>query len=259
MVKSKNIIILGRQTEATRILYNSLSISHNVHYVIVEHKEPSLYFIKRRIKKLGLLRVFDQLLFIVFYAKLLNLYSRRRIDEILNENDILVNAIPAEKIVSVNSVNSQRVIDILQCGIADVIVLSGTRILTNKVICSTKSVIINIHSGITPNYRGVQGAYWAFANNETHLAGVTLHVVDTGIDTGSIIDQELITITKKDNYSTYPYLQLVIGVNLLLKYLSMEDLSKYNGRVIGCDGFSKQWFHPGLSQYLLNLVLLGVR
>jgi len=258
-MESKNIIVLGRQNESTRILYNSLSINHHVSCVIVERGEAKLNFVKRRIKKLGFLRVLDQLLFIIFCSKVLEFFSRKRISEILKENDISLNSIPEGKIVNVDSVNSQEVIDILQGRNSDLIVLSGTRILANKVICSTNSLILNIHAGITPNYRGVHGAYWALVNNEKHLAGVTLHVVDSGVDTGSIIDQDLITITKKDNYSTYPYLQLLIGVNLLLKYLEYNSLKEYDRKVIGGDGFSKQWFHPGLSQYLRNLFVLGVR
>jgi hypothetical protein len=46
---------------------------------------------------------------------------------------------------------------------------------------------------------------------------------------------------------------------LLLKYLEHYSLKGYDGRVIGGDGFSRQWFHPGLSQYLRNLFVLGVR
>lgn len=47
--------------------------------------------------------------------------------------------------------------------------------------------IINLHSGILPNYRGVMASFWAILNGEKNL-GMTLHyITDSGIDTGAII------------------------------------------------------------------------
>lgn len=48
--------------------------------------------------------------------------------------------------------------------------------------------IINLHSGILPDYRGIMASFWAILHGEKNL-GMTLHyVVDSGIDTGGIID-----------------------------------------------------------------------
>jgi folate-dependent phosphoribosylglycinamide formyltransferase PurN len=258
-MKNKSILILGRQSISTQILYNSLSKDHNITCVIIEQQEEKLAFVKRRIKKLGFLRVLDQIIFIFFCSKVLDFISKKRVNEIINTNNISLNAIPENKIIRVESVNSKQVIEILRNSNSDFIVLSGTRILSNKVINSTNSLILNIHAGITPNYRGVHGAYWAYVNNEKHLAGVTLHCVDSGVDTGNIIDQELITTTKEDNYATYPYIQLLTGVRLLLSYIEHDNFKSYNGRIIGSTGSSNQWFHPGFSQYLRKLFLLGVK
>ena len=41
-----------------------------------------------------------------------------------------------------------------------------------------------MHAGITPQYRGVHGGYWAVVNNDPEHCGVTIHFVDKGIDTG---------------------------------------------------------------------------
>ena len=205
-MKNKCLIILGRKSISTLILYNIVSLRHEVKYVILENEESKSVFIKRRIKKLGFIRVLDQVLFISFCTKLLKIISKKRISEIIKMHNVLIDPIPESKIIKVESINSKKVIEILQTSYHDYIVLSGTRILSKNVIHSVKSPILNIHAGITPNYRGVHGAYWAFVNKESHLAGVTLHRVDHGVDTGSIIDQELITISKKDNFVTYPYL-----------------------------------------------------
>jgi len=46
--------------------------------------------------------------------------------------------------------------------------------------------IINCHPGRLPQYRGARPANWALLNNE-QLHGVTIHVIDAGIDSGPIL------------------------------------------------------------------------
>jgi methionyl-tRNA formyltransferase len=258
-MKSKNIIILGRKSLSTLILYNALSISHNVNYVILENEESRRIFLKRRIKKLGLIRVLDQLMFIIIFSKLLKIFSKKRTLEIIKMQNVSIDPIPELKILKVESINSQNVIELLQTNNYDYIVLSGTRILSKNAINSIKSQILNIHAGITPNYRGVHGAYWAYVNKESNLAGATLHRVDCGVDTGNIIDQELITITKKDNFVTYPYIQLFVGIQMLLKFLETDNNKCCVKEKMDNGVVSKQWYHPGFSQYLYNLIILGVK
>ena len=50
-----------------------------------------------------------------------------------------------------------------------------------------KSACFNFHGGILPAYRGSCTLNWAIINGEEET-GVTLHILDSGIDTGSIID-----------------------------------------------------------------------
>ena len=80
------------------------------------------------------------------------------------------------------------------------------------------------------------------------IAGVTVHLVDTGIDTGAILYQERIMPEKRDNFSTYPYLQLAAGLPLLAR----GGADALSGRLapIEIDLPSKLWSHPTLWSYL---------
>ncbi len=51
---------------------------------------------------------------------------------------------------------------------------------------------INKHCGLLPAYRGVYPVYWAMLNGEASL-GVTLHRMDSGFDTGPILEQRKIS------------------------------------------------------------------
>lgn len=257
---NKSIVILGRQSKSTKIVYNYLSKNFSIDLVIIEKEEPKSAFFKRRIKKLGIFKVLDQFLFILTFSKVLHYLSRDRINKILKLNELSITPIPQNKLVNVDSVNSKVVLDLIQKNAYNIIILSGTRIISKKLITSTSALIVNIHAGITPNYRGVHGAYWALVNKEKHLAGVTLHRVDEGIDTGSIIRQKIIELTNEDNFATYPFLQLSAGLKLLLNFLNELDKEEVdNFKILGNINLSKQWYHPGFFEYLFYRISLGVK
>ena len=50
---------------------------------------------------------------------------------------------------------------------------------------------LNLHPSLLPHYRGPYPLFWIFRNGETH-AGVTIHFMDEGFDTGDIAAQALI-------------------------------------------------------------------
>lgn len=58
---------------------------------------------------------------------------------------------------------------------------------------------INFHFGLLPQCRGPQPILWHLLNNDKE-AGVTVHKLDEGIDTGPIIMQEKISIEENDTY-----------------------------------------------------------
>lgn len=53
--------------------------------------------------------------------------------------------------------------------------------------------ILNLHLGRLPQYRGMRPINWSLKNGE-RVAGVTLHEVDKGIDTGPIVAQTTFSI-----------------------------------------------------------------
>jgi methionyl-tRNA formyltransferase len=115
-----------------------------------------------------------------------------------------------------------------------------------------------MHAGITPRYRGVHGGYWALAEQRMDLCGVTIHLVDSGIDTGSILAQATIRPTGDDDFATYPLLQLAAGLPLLLD--SVERLGRGDRRTIAPPTTeSALRYHPRASEYLWSRWKLGVR
>ena len=84
-----------------------------------------------------------------------------------------------------NSPHGLRVLEELQ---PDLIVsIRYRRILRETAIAIPRRGVINLHSGILPDYRGVMATFWAMLAGEQEI-GTTLHwIVDSGIDTGPVI------------------------------------------------------------------------
>ena len=105
--------------------------------------------------------------------------------------------------------------------------------------------------GITPQYRGVHGGYWSLVCDDEKNFGVTIHKVDKGVDTGDIIYQDNITITKQDNFSTYPYIQ--IGVAIPLIKSALNDIVNNNLRTFNKHNVkSNLYYHPTRFRYIYN-------
>ena len=61
------------------------------------------------------------------------------------------------------------------------------RILRSEVIANPRLGVLNLHSGVLPDYKGVMATFWAMLHNEAEI-GATLHrIVDDGIDTGPVV------------------------------------------------------------------------
>ena len=250
---NRKIVLLAGKGITTNILYKALTKDFTIHNIILEEPISRKVFLKKRIRHLGFWEVTGQVLFQISIAKMLNLFSRKRKNEILKEFNLEDKPLPPGKITQVKSVNDHECIVALQKIKPAIVVVIGTRIISKEVLACIDAKFVNIHAGITPRYRNVHGAYWALVNNDGDNCGVTVHLVDPGIDTGSIIYQSRIAVSPKDNFITYPLLQLAEGIVYLKKAL----LDILEGRLILKKGTpdSRIWHHPTFRQYLYHRIV----
>lgn len=71
-------------------------------------------------------------------------------------------------------------------------------ILPEEILEIPKFGCVNVHLGLLPEYRGVNGVRWALLNGE-QTTGVTIHFMDAGIDTGDIIARVSFPILPTDD------------------------------------------------------------
>lgn len=239
---------------SSKFMYNALSSEFNVVGILIDEAVSSNIMIKRRVKRLGYCTVLGQLFFIAF-TKVLSRYLSRNVSDICTELKLIGDDFPQGKIIFKGNLNSPESVSIIQSSCVDVVVVNGTRILSADVINSLDADFINTHVGITPKYRGVHGGYWALANGDE--PGVTVHLIDTGIDTGGVLFQGHIEVNNNDNFLTYPYKQLAIAIPLMIR--AINNSYSNSNEVHKSTGKSKLWYHPTICQYIYNYMKKGVK
>ena len=251
--------MLAGEGASTWFMYNGLKDTYNIQHVVIPGPNPGgmKKFLQRRVKRLGYWEVFGQVLFQGLCLKPLNFISKKRVAEIKDQLKLSDVKAKENVIINVPSVNSDVCLETLQKLDADIIIVNGTSIISKKILNGVRATFINTHVGITPKYRGVHGGYWALANNDNENCGVTVHLVDAGIDTGGILYQGVIETTKKDSFITYPYLQIAEGVTCMKKALhdALNDTLSPTTK----DLESKLWYHPTIWRYLWTWMSKGVK
>ena len=91
-----------------------------------------------------------------------------------------------------------RCIDILKSAGVDTVVLAGfMRIVKPKLLAAFPNRVLNIHPALLPAFPGVHG--WTQAlDYGCKVAGVTVHFVDAGTDSGPIIVQKAVEVKEDD-------------------------------------------------------------
>ena len=256
-MKNKKIVMLAGSGVSSNIIFHAINNSFAVHSIIMEGSEDKKNFLKRRLKKLGIITVSGQILFQAIIIKMLRKFSAKRIEVILNENSLNTDEVPQHIIKKVSSINTNEVKEMLQTIQPDVVIVNGTRIISKNILSSVNCPFINTHAGITPKYRGVHGGYWALVNNDKINCGVTIHLVDEGIDTGNILYQDTIEISEKDNFVTYPYLQIAKAIPILQK--AIKDALQNKLITIKGKETSRLWYHPTIWQYIYYRLVKRVK
>lgn len=256
MTARARIVLLAGDGLSTRAMYHGLRAEFDIVEVILERKPSALNMLRHRARKLGFAQTLGQLGFIL-YSRLLARASHSRIEQLLHKHGLSDAPIPAQAITHVTSANLRSVASRLRKLAPQAVVVNGTRILSKKLLAAVDAPFINTHMGMTPGYRGVHGGYWALANNDRAHCGVTVHLVDAGVDTGGILYQALIVPEADDNFATYPVLQLVQG--LALMEAALRDVA--GGSLVArvSEGPSRQWYHPTLFGYWKARLQRGVK
>ena len=100
-----------------------------------------------------------------------------------------------------NQVNSPAGIARIQASEPELIIsLRFGLIIRDAVITIPKYGVINLHSGLLPNYRGVMATFRAMLNGDSEIASTLHFIQDSGVDSGDIISILPIPVVAEKSY-----------------------------------------------------------
>lgn len=248
-MQNKRIVFLASDCDSSRWVFNALRKEFDFCGVIIENPVARKILFKNRVKRLGLMQVTGQALFSLLAVPVIRMLSVKRTRQLKYEFQLDDTAFPSG-IFRVPSVNDAACKALLQQLNPDIVVVNGTRIISKSILTSTHARFINMHVGITPAYRGSHGGYWALRNNDADNFGTTIHQVDAGIDTGTVLKQVFVKPASNDTFTTYPVLQVAIGIQALKDVLLQT--TTYKTDILKSKTKGKVWYQPTLWDYLLH-------
>ncbi len=223
--------------------------------VLVEEPEGKWAIVRRRARLLGWLPALGQAASGVAH-KLLAKVSSPRIATICARHGLDPTVPEGLRVHQVGSVNSEACRALL-CELApSVVAVYGTRIIRRDTLRATTAPFINYHAGINPKYRGQHPGYWALVNRDTEHAGVTVHLVDEGVDTGDVLYQARVGFEAGDNITTYQWRQMTVALPLFAQ--AIEDARTTGLRPYRVELPTRQHFPPTLWAYAWYGVTRGV-
>jgi folate-dependent phosphoribosylglycinamide formyltransferase PurN len=101
--------------------------------------------------------------------------------------------------VSSRDINRSSTAALIQSFRPDVLLVAGAPILKPRIFGIPRIAAINVHFGITPPYRGEHTLWWPVYCRDYGRVGVTIHLIDRGIDTGPALAQGFVAVEPDDD------------------------------------------------------------
>ncbi|MCS7150035.1 MAG: methionyl-tRNA formyltransferase [Caldimicrobium sp.] len=110
-----------------------------------------------------------------------------------------------------------------------IVVFAYGKILPRELLEIPKEGCWNIHLSLLPKYRGASPVQWALLNGEEET-GVTIMLMDEGMDTGPILLQKALTIEPSENSATLTERLSILSVDALREAISLYKEGKLQAK-----------------------------
>ena len=128
----------------------------------------------------------------------------------------------------------------------EIIAVYGTGIIPDDVLGQARMIALNMHTGLSPQYRGVACAYWPLADGRPEMVGATVHECVSSVDGGQVFFQARARLDAGDSLHTVFARAVLVGAEGYGKVVSdalagtlegqpqaLEEGREYRGRDLG--------------------------
>lgn len=159
--------------------------------------KKSLFYLAHQMYDFYGLLDFFRMGFRYAYAKLMGKRRIRRFDSGLVPKTYTLKQLAkayALNVIERSDLNSESFLSLIRQYNADLFISVASPVIFKEgLIRIPRLDCINIHSAPLPKYRGMLPNFWQLYHGEKE-AGITIHKIDSGIDTGEIITQHYVPI-----------------------------------------------------------------
>lgn len=133
-----------------------------------------------------------------------SLYNRQNpADDNTLANLLFGNSVPQKmpgdhRVKQVEGHNAEDCVTLLTNQQPDVIVVYGTMLIANRVANLAQKCTLNMHTGLSPYYRGDSTLFWPVYYNQRDKIGVTVHELVAEVDGGGIVSTTKVEYEQDD-------------------------------------------------------------
>ena len=149
--------------------------------------EPAIRRALRLVKRHGLLGTLSRYAGAELGARVAR-QDRRLLEELMDHDELLSWwARSGIETADVPALNDARAQEVLEAMAPHLIVRVSGGILKPAVFSLARIATLNIHHGLAPLIRGMWSIPWGIVEGRRDWIGATIHVIDAGIDTGTVL------------------------------------------------------------------------
>ncbi|MBF0118022.1 MAG: hypothetical protein HQK79_04250 [Desulfobacterales bacterium] len=124
-----------------------------------------------------------------------------------------------ERLIDVFDINQKGIAEYLKALDPDLFISFGVGMIKPHIFNIPRWGTINVHRGISHEYRGLDSDLWAIWQKRFDLIGITVHYVNEALDTGDILAQETILIEPDDEIFHLRYKTTLSATRMIIQVL----------------------------------------
>ncbi|EEP80737.1 predicted protein [Uncinocarpus reesii 1704] len=147
-------------------------------------------------------------------------YRKAYFNDLMPNNHIL-----STPDLTVDSVNCRQVWDAVEQWQPELTIVSGTKFIGKKLI-ARGGLMINLHTGHLPEYKGNHCIFFALYNGEVDKVSSTLHQLTSTLDGGDILDRVVPPVVSTDNEETLYTRCSHLAVDRVIEHIEQFSIGK---------------------------------
>lgn len=120
-------------------------------------------------------------------------------------------------VLQVEDVHDRRCVEMLREAGVELLFQNGAGIIRPALIEAFPRGILNVHHGCLPAIRGCHSIAWGLLEHRPEWIGVSVHLIDKGIDTGPVLGRVQLPTAPGATYASLFYEATVAGGQLLVE------------------------------------------